>query len=37
VRSQLESLAGAGVERVLLAVNCELHRGMLPLLAATSH
>jgi alkanesulfonate monooxygenase SsuD/methylene tetrahydromethanopterin reductase-like flavin-dependent oxidoreductase (luciferase family) len=37
VRLQLAALAGAGIERVLLAVNCDLHRDMLPLLAAASN
>jgi alkanesulfonate monooxygenase SsuD/methylene tetrahydromethanopterin reductase-like flavin-dependent oxidoreductase (luciferase family) len=31
-RRQLTALAGAGVDRMLLSVNCDLHREMLPLL-----
>jgi alkanesulfonate monooxygenase SsuD/methylene tetrahydromethanopterin reductase-like flavin-dependent oxidoreductase (luciferase family) len=34
VRGQLEGLAENGVARVIVAVNCDLHRQMLPLLAA---
>jgi alkanesulfonate monooxygenase SsuD/methylene tetrahydromethanopterin reductase-like flavin-dependent oxidoreductase (luciferase family) len=33
IRSQLETLAEAGIARVMVSVNCELHRQMLPLLA----
>jgi hypothetical protein len=33
VRSQLHSLADAGIERVMVSVNCEEHRQLLPLLA----
>jgi alkanesulfonate monooxygenase SsuD/methylene tetrahydromethanopterin reductase-like flavin-dependent oxidoreductase (luciferase family) len=33
VRSQLNALAEAGIARVMVSVNCELHREMLPLLA----
>jgi alkanesulfonate monooxygenase SsuD/methylene tetrahydromethanopterin reductase-like flavin-dependent oxidoreductase (luciferase family) len=33
VRGQLESLSDAGVSRVMVSVNCDLHREMLPLLA----
>jgi alkanesulfonate monooxygenase SsuD/methylene tetrahydromethanopterin reductase-like flavin-dependent oxidoreductase (luciferase family) len=32
-RGQLKALAAAGVERMMLSVNCDLHRDMLPLLA----
>jgi len=34
VRGQLEALAESGIARVMVAVNCDLHRQMLPLLAA---
>jgi alkanesulfonate monooxygenase SsuD/methylene tetrahydromethanopterin reductase-like flavin-dependent oxidoreductase (luciferase family) len=37
VRTQLAALADAGIDRVLVAVNCELHRDMLPLLAAATN
>jgi probable F420-dependent oxidoreductase len=37
VRSQLAALSEYGIDRVLVAVNCELHRHMLPLLAAASN
>lgn len=33
VQHQLAALADAGIERMLLSVNCDLHRDMLPLLA----
>jgi alkanesulfonate monooxygenase SsuD/methylene tetrahydromethanopterin reductase-like flavin-dependent oxidoreductase (luciferase family) len=33
-RAQLAALAGVGVDRVLVSVNCDLHREMLPLLVA---
>jgi alkanesulfonate monooxygenase SsuD/methylene tetrahydromethanopterin reductase-like flavin-dependent oxidoreductase (luciferase family) len=32
--AQLEALAGAGIDRALISVNSDLHREMLPLLAA---
>jgi alkanesulfonate monooxygenase SsuD/methylene tetrahydromethanopterin reductase-like flavin-dependent oxidoreductase (luciferase family) len=33
VRAQLDALSEAGIARVMVSVNCELHRQMLPLLA----
>jgi alkanesulfonate monooxygenase SsuD/methylene tetrahydromethanopterin reductase-like flavin-dependent oxidoreductase (luciferase family) len=33
VRGQLEALSAAGIARVMVSVNCDLHRQMLPLLA----
>jgi alkanesulfonate monooxygenase SsuD/methylene tetrahydromethanopterin reductase-like flavin-dependent oxidoreductase (luciferase family) len=33
VRAQLDALSDAGIARVMVSVNCELHRQMLPLLA----
>jgi alkanesulfonate monooxygenase SsuD/methylene tetrahydromethanopterin reductase-like flavin-dependent oxidoreductase (luciferase family) len=33
VRTQLGALEDAGVDRVIVSVNCDLHRQMLPLLA----
>ena len=33
VREQLNALSQAGITRVMVSVNCELHREMLPLLA----
>ena len=33
VRAQLGALAEAGIARVMVSVNCEMHREMLPLLA----
>jgi alkanesulfonate monooxygenase SsuD/methylene tetrahydromethanopterin reductase-like flavin-dependent oxidoreductase (luciferase family) len=33
VRAQLEALSEAGIARVMVSVNCDLHRQMLPLLA----
>jgi alkanesulfonate monooxygenase SsuD/methylene tetrahydromethanopterin reductase-like flavin-dependent oxidoreductase (luciferase family) len=33
IRAQLEALADAGIARVMVSVNCALHREMLPLLA----
>ena len=32
VHQQLRALADAGIDRMMLSVNCELHRDMLPLL-----
>ncbi len=33
VRSQLRTLESAGISRVMVSVNCDVHRDMLPLLA----
>ncbi|MBV9581229.1 MAG: LLM class flavin-dependent oxidoreductase [Chloroflexi bacterium] len=35
VRTQLAALEEAGIARMMVSVNCELHRQMLPLLAQT--
>jgi alkanesulfonate monooxygenase SsuD/methylene tetrahydromethanopterin reductase-like flavin-dependent oxidoreductase (luciferase family) len=35
-QAQLDALAQAGIDRGMLAVNCELHREMLPLLVQTN-
>jgi alkanesulfonate monooxygenase SsuD/methylene tetrahydromethanopterin reductase-like flavin-dependent oxidoreductase (luciferase family) len=34
VQAQLQALSQAGIERVMVSVNCDLHREMLPLLVA---
>jgi alkanesulfonate monooxygenase SsuD/methylene tetrahydromethanopterin reductase-like flavin-dependent oxidoreductase (luciferase family) len=33
VRSQVQALADSGISRIMISVNCEQHREMLPLLA----
>jgi alkanesulfonate monooxygenase SsuD/methylene tetrahydromethanopterin reductase-like flavin-dependent oxidoreductase (luciferase family) len=33
VREQLETLASNRIERVMVSVNCDLHRELLPLLS----
>jgi hypothetical protein len=32
VQSQMKALAEAGIDRVIVSVNCDQHREMLPLL-----
>jgi len=34
VQSQLDALAASGIDRVMISVNCDLHRDMLSLLPA---